>query len=165
VTWPLSFWTTIMLVSLLALGWRAKSPPALVGIVAANYFGSAWLRQGDDIMLVGFFDAWCASMIVVVFPSARANIVAGLFLLMMPIYAFGWLIGASVHATFALVEILGWLQIAVVGNVDKGIRVLGRMGRGDSGQSAHRTLSYRVGDPVSPGHAARPDGPFEADVR
>lgn len=147
-----------MLLALVTLGWNAKASPWLVGIIIGNYFGSAWLRMTGDMMLVGFLDATCASLIISMQVGARANIVAGLFLCMLPIYAIGWLIGASVYATFALVELLGWLQIAVVGNVDRGIgRVLGKVGRRHQGQPPHRIVNHRLGGPVSPGNAARAD--------
>jgi hypothetical protein len=149
-TWPLSYWTTVMFLTLLPAAVIARANPFLVAVVVVNYFGTAAIRQYGDIMTVGFLDAICAAFIIALINGDRPNIVAALFLLMPSVYAISWLLGASEYATFAVVEPLGWLQIAVIGNVDRGIgRVLGFMGASNPWKRSDRDHRGRFMGPIS----------------
>lgn len=159
-----------MLVCLTVAGAATRFNVAVVLLVIADYFGTAALRDmiAPDINLlaVGFLDALCAFAIIAMRLGDRANIIAALFLGMLPIYAIGWLFEWSDYATFTVVEPLGWLQIMVVGNVDRGLgRFLGRMARRVHGQRALRDISGRPVGSISARNAASDLGIHQADDR
>jgi hypothetical protein len=164
VIWPLGIWTSAMFACLVVAGVITRFHASVILVIIANYFGTAGLRDmlvsDVSLMLIGFLDFACAMWIIAMRLGDRANFVAALFLGMLPIYAIGWLFQWSDYATFTAVEPLGWLQIMVIGNVDRGAgRILGKLGRRDHGKRSYRDVSHR---PV--GSVADRNVPRDLDV-
>jgi hypothetical protein len=137
-----------MFACLVVAGVFTRFHPSVILVIIANYFGTSALRDmlvpDVGLMVIGFLDFGCAVWIIAMGLGDRANIVAALFLGMLPIYAIGWLFQWSDYATFTAVEPLGWLQIMVIGNVDRGIGgLLGKLGRRDHGKRSYRDVSTR----------------------
>lgn len=73
----------------------------------------------DSIIFVAAIDLFCASLLIG--KVVRYNIVAMLFASMPPIYAVGETLGWNQSTTYAIVDIIAYLQCLVIGRFDYGI--------------------------------------------
>ncbi len=64
------------------------------------------------------FDLVCAAALMG--RGVRADFVALLFAMMVPIYGLAIVFGWKVGTTYAIIEILSYLQIAIIGGVGRG---------------------------------------------
>lgn len=80
---------------------------------------AATITFAADPYIVAAFDLICA--IVLIGAGARAHVVAALFAAMVPFYIVGQFAHWPPSTTYGIVEVVAYLQIAVIGNVDGGI--------------------------------------------
>jgi hypothetical protein len=113
----MSDWQTIYAVAFMVAFVLGRPERWVVAVMAVNFLGSSAL--GADLLLVGILDLICVT--VLIGQSREGNIVAALYVLMLPIYVaashFGWGNGT----TGGIVEAIGYVQILVATNVLGGL--------------------------------------------
>lgn len=72
----------------------------------------------DSLWTVATADILCA--VVLIGHGWRANVVAGLFVAMIPVYLAGTAFQWQPATTYAIIDVLAYLQCGVVGRVDRG---------------------------------------------
>lgn len=91
-------------------------------------FGATMLMAGDPT-IVGCFDLLSAIALIGI--SRRANMVAVLFCLMIPIYVMGFAFGWPKATTYTCIDLLAYAQLGVIGGLDRGVhgmrRAIGRL--------------------------------------
>jgi hypothetical protein len=89
---------------------------------------------------VAVLDIACAALLIG--SSRQADIVAAIFVVMVPIYVIGAIAAFPPNATYAIIDLLAVVQLGVIAN-----------GRG--GMAIHRRYFGRRGNPVLPSAQAR----------
>lgn len=102
-------------------------------LVVATLHGGKWrlsavmfmnfvltMALASDPLMVGVADLICATTLLTM--GARGMVLSALFLIMIPIYVVFWLFGWPISTTYAIVDCIAFLQIAVLANVDKYLR-------------------------------------------
>lgn len=85
---------------------------------------TATLAFAGDYMTVGAVDLMVALALIAA--ARRGQIVALLFAMMQPIYVLGFAFNWPTDATYAVVELLAYAQLAVIGKLDVGISSIRR---------------------------------------
>lgn len=76
-------------------------------------------NAGATYLAIGIADVACIAALVGI--NTRANVVAIIFALMLPVYVSGYLFKWTPWTTYAIVDLLAYVQFAVVGKWDGGI--------------------------------------------
>lgn len=120
-------WTQVAYIAALCAAlYGGGAPVKVVAVMIGNL--AATLTLSGTPMVVGTIDLLCA--IVLIGNNMRANIVAVLFALMIPVYVAG----LKTSTTYTIVDVLAYLQLGVIGRVDSGLRNARRfIGRFNSG--------------------------------
>jgi hypothetical protein len=131
-------WSQALYISALALAiWTGKPGRLICGVMLANLAVTATMWR--DPLTVGLFDLVCA--VLLIGKDKRANIVAGCFALMQPVYVASWFWQFPLPATYAIVDLLAFVQLAAIGRWDRGL--------GIGLRAARRFAGGRAGDPYS----------------
>lgn len=113
----MSIWQAI-LIGGWVLALCAGADKRLAAVMAANFAVTAlWPVQ---IGVVGLADL--ASMVILMQVSRRGAVLAALYGICAIINALGHLGHLPTDATYAILDPIGWLMLAVLGNVDTGLR-------------------------------------------
>lgn len=139
----MTIWQAIIAAGLL-LALLGKPPARLWFAVAGNFIVTMILAENP--VPVAIADLMTAAIILGV--STRANIVAGLFALMQPIYIAGFALGWPDATTYACIDLLAYVQLGVMGGVDRG---MGRAYRFTHGwlYSLRRPILFRTAPPAN----------------
>jgi hypothetical protein len=133
-------WSQWLYLALLAVATiPGRHHPDLIAILVVDLmFTLAW---GEFPLLVGAFDLFCAWALWSAGP--RGRVVGGIFVIMQPVYVAGWLFNVPDATTYAIIDVLAYLQLVVLSNAD---RFLGkRLGRRlDRSRSNNRVASMAV---------------------
>ncbi len=124
-------WTQLAYLGLLAVAIIAGRPrPVLAAVMLGNFIATVIFAGASNFIAVAFADLACAVVILaheIRFSAERRSmIVAGLFGAMLPVYVAADIFDLSRATTFAIVEVFAYTQLAVIGNVDGGLRKVGR---------------------------------------
>lgn len=112
---------------------------------------AATLAFAGDYMTVGAVDLMVA--LALIGAGRRGQIVALLFAMMQPIYVLGFAFNWPTDATYAIVELLAYAQLAVIGKLDVGISAIRRrlapavwnlVGRNNPGPAVKTTGGHAV---------------------
>jgi len=139
-------WTQALYIGLLcvalACSWRQPWSALIAAVMVGNLV--ATMTLAPDPIAVGIADAVSAAILLL--GNTRARTVAMLFSVMIPVYVSAdWLLWPN-YATYAIIDLIAYLQLGIVGGLDRGI---GRICRA----AARRWRG--LADPASQGgHAA-----------
>lgn len=132
-------WSQAAYVTALVVAVYAGRPAAVV--IAVLVINLVWTMQvSASPVVVGIIDLLsCAALIGV---SARANVIAAIFAIMVPVYVIGTVAELPNYATYTTVDLLAYAQLGVAGGLDRGIaavrRRFGDHGPAHSGGEAGR---------------------------
>jgi hypothetical protein len=130
-------WSQALYIGALALAiWTGKPGRLICGVMLANL--AVTMTMWREPLTVGLFDLVCA--VILIGKDRRANIVAGCFALMQPVYVASWFWQFPLPATYAIVDLLAFVQLAAIGRWDRGM--------GIGLRAARRLASGRGRDPV-----------------
>ena len=136
----MDFWQALFISALILAIWTGKPGRLVICLMLANFAATASLW--DQPLTLGLFDLCCAVVLLgAMMHDRRACVVAGLFALMMPVYvaAHFWQWPAS--TTYAIIDLLAYPQLAVIGRWDRGL--------GNGLRAARRFTAGRWRDPYS----------------
>lgn len=112
---------------------------------------AATMAFAGDYMTVGAVDLLVALSFIAL--GRRPQIVALLFAMMAPVYVLGFAFNWPPSATYAIVELLAYAQLAVIGKLDVGISAIRRrlapavwnlVGRNNPGPAVKTTGGHAV---------------------
>ena len=134
-TAPLSDWDMIYLMVFLGFFLLGKPEKWVAAVMAVNFLGSDVL--GGNLFLIGILDVAC--IIALMLRSRTANIVAALYVVMLPVYVASVYFSWPLDTTGGILELIGFAQILVMSNVMGGMggrrRATDRRGIGAFGYS------------------------------
>jgi hypothetical protein len=111
-------WSQALYIGALALAiWTGKPGRLICGVMLANL--AVTMTMWREPLTVGLFDLVCA--VILIGNDKRANIVAGCFALMQPVYVASWFWQFPLPATYAIVDLLAFVQLAAIGRWDRGM--------------------------------------------
>ena len=132
-------WSQWLFVSALALATYTGRPSLNIALpMWGNFLATFFLAA--TVAHVAVADIIAASILA--FGSRRAAVIALLFVLMLPVYALADFYQWPNAATYAIIDVLAYLQLAIVGRWGDGLAILGRLGVG-RGDTALDTSSPR----------------------
>ena len=135
-------WTQAIYILALLVALSCWRPSKIVWLsMLANLSATMFIAQYLHIAMVGIIDLSCAA--VLIGRDARRNIVAMLFALMPPLYIATSYYGFSHATTYAIVDIIAYVQCMVIGRFDVGIKRL---------YSNFVRRPYSLGRPLASGH-------------
>ena len=113
-------WTQALYVGLLVLAcYTGKPRPAIMVAMWGDLIATMVLASSP--IAVGVADA--AAMAVLMMAGRRGLVVAMLFSVMIPVYvAAAWLAWPN-EATYAIIDLIAYLQLGVIGGLDRGLRI------------------------------------------
>jgi hypothetical protein len=144
-------WSQWLYVVLLASALLVGRPRALVAIAMVGNFAGTVAFSGDFIA-VGICDA--ASIAILMAAGRMGMILAALFVLMIPAYLAGYAFALPPHATYAIVDLIAFLQLAVICGLGGGTYRRIRLG-----------IRRGFGGGVSMAQGGSAYGPVSADIR
>lgn len=108
-------WTQVAyIMALCAALYGGGAPLKVVTVMVGNLVVT--LAFSGTPLAVGVIDLLCAAMLIG--NNMRANIVAVLFAMMVPVYVAG----LKTSTTYTIVDVLAYLQLGVIWRVDSGLR-------------------------------------------
>lgn len=120
-------WSQWLFVSALALATYTGRPSLNISLpMWGNFIATFFLAS--TVAHVAVADIIAASILV--FGSRRAAVIALLFVLMLPVYALADFYQWPNAATYAIIDLLAYLQLAIMGRWGDGMAILGRFGFG-----------------------------------
>lgn len=120
-------WSQWLFVSALALATYTGRPSLNIALpMWGNFIATFFLAS--TVAHVAVADVVAASILV--FGSRRAAVIALLFVLMTPVYAMAHFYQWPNAATYAIIDVLAYLQLAIMGRWGDGMAILGRLGVG-----------------------------------
>ena len=114
----MSIWQIILIVGWLAAVFIGRADLRVAMIMAANFAVTAAFPA--HLGWVGIADIATIGALSVL--GRRAQVIAGLYVLCAVVNAAGALGGLSTHTTYAILDPIGWVMLAVLGGLDSGIR-------------------------------------------
>jgi len=136
----MEFWQALFIGLLILAIWTGKPGRLIVCLMLANFAATAVLW--DQPLTLGLFDLCCAVVLLgAMMHDKRACVVAGLFALMMPVYVAAHFWEWPASTTYAIIDLLAYPQLAVIGRWDRGL--------GIGLRAARRVASRRAGNPYS----------------
>ena len=114
-------WQTVLAGTLIIATVIGNPGVRLVVVMWANL--ALTMALADNLQAVAVADVVCAAVLLT--GPRREKVVALLFAAMVPVYGIGHLIGAADASTYAVIDVIAFAQLAIVGGVDRGIRNLG----------------------------------------
>jgi hypothetical protein len=154
-------WSQALYIGALALAiWTGKPGRLVCCVMVANL--AVTMTFWREPLTVGLFDIVCA--VILIGRDRRQNIVAGCFALMQPVYVAAWFFHWPSPATYAIVDILSFVQLAAIGRWDRGIGATLRFAnRFTAGRLRNPGLPLAQGrnpyDDLARGRAANGRGP------
>jgi hypothetical protein len=141
-------WSQLVFTALLLLAIRTGRPKPIVTFAMVGNLAATMLLSLDPLDVAV---ADLVAVILLVGASARANIVAALFVAMMPVYIMGAALGLQPWVIYTAVDVLAIMQCGVLGGWDRWIWRMGhRRGSGDrrraGGAAAVAQRSYASDD-------------------
>lgn len=115
-------WSQILYLALIILATVYSKDKVIASVMWANFVCTMALAASPE--LVATVDL--ISICLLAGKNARRNIVAAIFVLMTPIYLVGTVLSWGGAATYAIIDVLAYLQLFVMGRGDVGIGNLGR---------------------------------------
>lgn len=114
-------WTQALYIVLLGLAlcasWRQRWPALIAAVMVGNLVVT--MALASDPIAVGVADAVSAAILLI--GNARAWAVAMLFSVMIVVYVSAtWLLWPNA-ATYAIIDLIAYLQLGIVGGMDRGI--------------------------------------------
>ena len=135
----MSIWQGIIASMLLAAFLSGRPHWRIVAVMACNFLFS--MQFGGNFLTVGVADVVSAAFLLGI--SARANVVAGLFALMVPVYVAGTYFQWNISTTYTIIDLIAYMQCGVIGRVDGGMGFIRRSFNRRRGDTAPRYLSGR----------------------
>lgn len=112
-------WTQgLYLILLIAALWHGKAGPRLTLAMLGNV--AATMALASDPVTVGVADTVAAA--VLIGGNAKARIVATLFSVMLPVYVSAHVFSWSSATTYAIIDLLAFVQLGVICGASGGIR-------------------------------------------
>lgn len=106
-------WTQALFIVLLAAAFYTGRPPLRVmAVMMTNLLGTMTLATTP--LAVGVLDLGCAAALA--FGSRREAVLCLLFLLMVPIYALDLYFSWPSSTTYAIIDLIAYVQVWVIGN-------------------------------------------------
>jgi hypothetical protein len=117
-------WSQIVYAVILASAiYTGRPAPIIIFAMTGNFLGTMLLAQEPlDVAIVDL-----VAVILLAGSSRRGNVVAALYVAMIPIYLAGPALGLPPWVVYTAVDVLAILQCGVIGGWDQG---LGRIGGG-----------------------------------
>ena len=143
-------WSQWLYLGLLASALLVGRPRALVAFAMVGNFAGTVAFAGD-VIAVGICDAISIAMLLAA--GRMGMILAALFVAMTPVYLISYMLDLPPHATYAIVDLIAYLQLAVIcglgGGTSRRIRLSLRRGsRGlvsmAQGRSAYGPISANI---------------------
>jgi len=106
----------LLLATLVALTDGRNRPWVLLLVVWGNF--GATMALNEDPVNVAILDTVAFALLV--YHGRRAAYVAGLFLLMVPVYIAGIRLGVDHYVIYSIVEVLAYMQFLIIGWPDGG---------------------------------------------
>jgi len=132
-----SVWQVIIVCLMAAAFFGGRPPLRVMAVMVCNLLFS--MHYGDSFLWVGIADVVSAALLLGA--SMRANIVAGLFAAMVPVYVAATYFGWNVGTTYTIIDLLAYAQLGVIGNVDGGVGYIRRFVARRRGGSPVRYLA------------------------
>lgn len=118
-------WSQWLFVSALVLATYTGRPALNIALpMWGNFLATFFLAS--TVAHVAVADILAASILA--FGSRRAAVIALLFVIMLPVYALAHFYQWPNSATYAIIDLLAYLQLAIMGRWGDGIGILGRLG-------------------------------------
>lgn len=117
-----TIWRAVLMLGFVLAVCFGRPSPRVISVMVCNFTASVVFA--DDLITVGIADLLAA--IVLLGGCKRAQIVATLFSVMCLIYVSGQWLGLSLWSIYAIIDLLAYAQLAVIGGLDRGIRRLAR---------------------------------------
>ena len=122
--WTQIAYALILCTALASAFWRGQNSWLLMAVMSVNFVATYELSDSFvDVSIVDLMCAACllgrsqvASMVALLF----ALMVALLFALMVPVYLAAWALQWQNSTTYAIVDVLAYLQCALIGGIGGG---------------------------------------------
>lgn len=118
-------WSQWLYAFCLALAFAAGRPGVLIWVPMVANFLATILMAGEPLA-VGMFDLLCATMLL--FAGRQGLILAAFFAAMQPVYLANVFLGLPSNATYAIIDVLAFGQLVVIGGSDGMARLRGSFG-------------------------------------
>jgi len=131
---------TVAYITLLAIALVLGKPTSRVWVVMiANLIGTIVLH--DNFLSVGILDLIC--VVFLLGHDRTQNTLALLFVLMLPVYVAGKYFGWEKSTTYAIVDLLAYIQLWVIGRACFGLSSFNRPPRGRRNLGIHFASTRR----------------------
>jgi hypothetical protein len=132
-------WSQWLYLGLLALAFSTGRPRrVIVGAMTFNLVATVLLAHDPVSVVVA--DLLTAGLLIG--EGRRANIVALFFVAMQPVYVAGHYLGLNYSVIYALIDVLAYAQLCVIGGWDVGLRRLYRSRSGRHRRADSPTISW-----------------------
>lgn len=132
-------WSQWLFIFALVLATYTGRPPLNIAIPMWGNFAATFLLA-STVSHVAIADVAAASILA--FGTRRAAVIALLFLLMLPVYALAHFYQWPNAATYAIIDLFAYMQLAIMGRWGDGLGFLGRLGNRRNHSGVH-SLSSR----------------------
>lgn len=137
-------WSQVLYAGLLALALIAGRPPLIIAAALVFDFAATMTLAADPVS-VAIVDL--IAILMLIGRGARANIIAGLFVIMQPLYIAAHNQWLSHAAAYSIVDLIAYVQLGVAGGMDRGILTYTRnLLRLFTGSSDFASLRVRSSD-------------------
>ena len=118
----MTLWQAIYISALAVALWCGNPSMRVFFVMACNLIASA--AFSNDPMMVALADLVCAAMLINA--GLRAHIVAGLFATMVAVEVIGSVAAWQNSTTYAITDLIAYLQLGIIGHVDGGLSRINR---------------------------------------